>query len=72
MNTAGIEGRQRIAVHFTISDTGVIENVKAKAQHPELMEEAIRVVEMLPKMTPGEHDGKAVNVAYALPIIFEI
>lgn len=67
-----IQGRQRIAVHFTISDEGAIQNVKAKAQHQELMDEAIRVVEQLPQMIPGEHKGKKVNVAFALPIVFEI
>ncbi len=69
---SGISGRQRIAVHFTITETGTIKNIKAKAEHGLLMDEAIRVVEQLPDMIPGEHEGKKVNVAFALPIIFEI
>lgn len=69
---SSITGKQRIAVHFTITDKGTIENVRAKAQHSELMDEAIRVVEMLPKMIPGEHQGKKVNVEFALPIMFEL
>jgi len=67
-----VNGRQRIAVHFTISKSGDITDVQAKAQDPGLMAEAKRVAEMLPKMTPGEHQGKQVSVAYALPILFEI
>lgn len=69
---SGIEGRQKIMVHFTISDSGAIRNVKAKAQHAELIDEAIRVVESLPAMIPGEQEGKKVNVAFTLPIVFEI
>lgn len=68
----GLSGRQRIAVQFTISDNGQIENIKAKSPHPALTAEAVRVIELLPAMVPGEHDGKKVNVSFALPIIFEM
>ncbi len=67
-----ITGKQRIAVHFTITNTGNIENVRAKAEYPQLIDEAVRVVKMLPKMGPGEHKGKKVNVEFALPIVFEM
>ena len=69
---SSIQGRQRIAVHFVISDEGFIKDVKAKAEFEPLMAEAIRVVKMLPKMQPGEHEGKKVNVQFAVPIIFEL
>ncbi len=67
-----VSGRQRIAVHFTISDTGTIGNVKAKADFAPFIAEAERVVKQLPRMTPGEHQGKKVNVQFAVPIIFEM
>ena len=67
-----LTGRQRIAVQFKIDKSGNIVNVRARAPHPVLEEEAIRVVKKLPKMKPGEQDGKAVGVLYSLPIIFEI
>ncbi|MCW5518569.1 energy transducer TonB [Aureitalea sp. L0-47] len=67
-----ISGKQRIIVHFNITDTGKIDKVKAKAQHSELIDEAIRVIETLPEMIPGEHKGKKVTVEFALPIIFEM
>ena len=38
----------------------------------ELEAEAKRVVNLLPKMTPGEQKGKPVNVTYMLPISFNI
>jgi len=65
-------GLQRINVQFKINKKGEVVNVHAKASHPKLEKEAIRVVKSLPKMEPGMQKGKAVNVLYALPIIFKI
>ena len=67
-----VTGKQRISVMFKIDNQGNVVNVKAKTEHPELQEEAIRVVAKLPKMLPGEHDGKKVGVLYSLPIIFDL
>jgi len=69
---SGITGKQRIVVQFIIDETGSVTKVKAKAEHEELKEEAIRVVSSLPQMLPGEHKGKVVSVQYALPIVFEL
>jgi len=66
------KGSNKIYVKFTISKTGNIEDIKARAASPELAEEAKRVVAQLPKMQPGIQDGKPVNVLYSLPIIFKI
>ncbi|WP_142785066.1 M56 family metallopeptidase [Changchengzhania lutea] len=71
-NTLNLTGRQRINVIFKIDNQGNITGVKSRAPHPELEAEAIRVIKTLPKMIPGEHQGKKVNVPYSLPIIFEI
>ena len=76
-NTKAVEkfakkGSNKIYVKFTISKTGNIEDIKARAASPELAEEAKRVVAQLPKMQPGIQDGKPVNVLYSLPIIFKI
>jgi hypothetical protein len=67
-----LTGRQRIYVIFKISNTGNVVDVRSRAPHPSLEAEAIRVINTLPKFTPGEHQGKKVNVLYSLPIIFEI
>ncbi|MEL0455573.1 M56 family metallopeptidase [Flavobacteriaceae bacterium SZ-1-7] len=67
-----LSGRQRINVIFKIDKEGNVTDVSAKAPVPALEEEAIRVVQMLPKFEPGAHNGKAVNVPFSLPIIFEI
>lgn len=71
-NTNNLSGRQRISVQFKIDNTGNVTDVKARAAHPALEQEAIRVVKALPKMIPGRHKGKKVAVLYALPIIFEV
>ncbi|GAB5401721.1 MAG: hypothetical protein Aureis2KO_33060 [Aureisphaera sp.] len=71
-NDLGLEGRQRISVQFKIDRNGNIVNVRARAPHPRLEQEAIKVVKALPKMTPGRQRGKAVGVLYALPILFQV
>jgi len=67
-----LSGKQRISVQFKIDRTGMVTDVKARAASPGLQEEAIRVISSLPQMKPGLKEGKAVNVLYSLPIVFEI
>jgi protein TonB len=72
-NDLGLDaGRQRISVQFKIDRSGNVVNVRARAPHPRLEQEAIKVVQQLPKMTPGKQRGKAVGVLYALPIVFQV
>jgi bla regulator protein BlaR1 len=66
----GITGRQRITALFKIGVDGTITDVQARAPHEALEQEAIRVINRLPKMQPGKQKGNAVVVPYALPIIF--
>ncbi|HIB36992.1 M56 family metallopeptidase [Mesonia sp.] len=66
------KGTNRIFVRFAITKEGTIDNIQARASSPELELEGKRVVAMLPKMKPGEKDGKPVNVLYSLPIIFQV
>jgi protein TonB len=68
----GLKGRITINVQFKISTSGEIIELFAKALNPILEEEAIRVIERLPKMKPGMQKGKPVNVIYGLPIIFNV
>jgi len=68
-NTLGLaSGNKRIISYFNIDKQGNVADIKVKAPHKELETEAIRIIKMLPKMTPGEHDGKPVNVKYTLPL----
>lgn len=68
----GLEGQNNIYVLFKIDTQGNVTEVQAKAEHPNLEKEAIRVTELLPKMTPGKQAGRNVNVTMALPIKFII
>ena len=67
-----LSGFQRITSAFTIDKNGDIINIRVRGTHPKLEEEAIRVINLLPKMKPGMQLGKAVIVPYSLPIIFEV
>lgn len=68
----GLSGRQRINVIFKIDTEGNIRDIRSRAPHPDLEAEAIRVINKLPKMTPGKQKGKLVKVAYSLPIVFAV
>ncbi len=63
---------QKIFVMFKINKMGQISEIKARAPHIKLQEEAIRVIQMLPVMTPGKQRGKSVSVSYGLPIVFKV
>lgn len=65
------QGKHKILVSFMINKNGKVTNIKAKGSVPELEIEAIRVVNSLPLMEPGIHNGKKVNVIYTLPIMFQ-
>ncbi len=67
----GLTGINRIYVRFKINKNGEIVDVKSRASHPKLEEEAIRVIEQLPLVTPGKQNGEAVDVMYSLPIVFQ-
>jgi protein TonB len=68
----GLSGRQRINVQFKIDKTGHVTNIKARAPHPKLKDEAERVINKIPEMIPGKQSNKAVGVIYTLPIIFQV
>ena len=62
------EGKKKVYVQFKIDKTGEITDIRARGPHARLEKEAIRVVELLPKMTPGKQRTKPVRVSYTLPI----
>lgn len=68
----GLSGRQRIDVQFEIDKTGEVTNIKSRSPHPKLDDEAERVVNKIPKMTPGKQHDKNVGVIYTLPIVFQV
>lgn len=67
----GIQGR--VAVRFIVEKDGSISDVKPiLSVHPLLNKEAVRVVESMPKWTPGKQNGKPVRVRYNLPVMFKL
>ncbi|MGJ8548089.1 energy transducer TonB [Winogradskyella wichelsiae] len=65
-------GKIQIFASFDIDKKGDIINIRAKGEHPELEKEAIRVMKLLPKFTPGIERGEVIEVLYSLPIVFQI
>ena len=63
-------GLYKINVSFIIGINGEILNISAEGDNKKLNKEAIKVINRLPKMTPGMMSGKPVNVKYSLPITF--
>ena len=68
---AGVQGK--VFVTFVVGDDGKVTNAKVvRGVHPLLDQEAIRVVSELPQWAPGMQRGKAVAVAYTIPIEFKL
>ena len=68
----GLSGKQRIYCVFKIDRDGNVNYIQTRSPHPRLSEEADRVLNLLPQMSPGMQRGKPVTVPYSLPLIFEI
>lgn len=65
-------GRKRVFIGFKIDKEGNIVNVMARAPHPDIKDEVIRVMNTLPKVIPGEQDGEKVAVKYSIPFTLVI
>ena len=65
-------GKKKVYVIFKIDKTGKISNARARGPHKRLEKEALRVVNMLPKLTPGKQRGMPVGVSYTLPITLHV
>jgi len=65
-------GKKKIWVVFRIDPKGNITEINARAPHPRLKKEAIRVTKTLPKMIPGKQRGVPVGMKYTLPISFNV
>lgn len=68
----GLHGIQRIYVEFKIDKTGQVNGIRARAPRPELEDEAKRVINKIPLMTPGKQRNQPVDVLYSLPITFKV
>ena len=67
----GLEGK--VWVGFVVEKDGSLSNFSiAKGVAPVLDDEALRVVKMMPKWTPGKQRSKPVRVQYQIPISFSL
>ncbi len=66
------EGVHKIFAQFVIDKKGKIIDIQVKAPHNRLKKEAIRIINKLPKFTPGKQRKKPVKVRYILPIAFQV
>ena len=67
----GISGT--VYVQFVVTKEGFIQNATVlKGPGGGLNQEALRVVNMMPRWKPGKHNGKAVAVNFTLPIKFQL
>ena len=69
---AGVEGRAIIT--FVVKKNGKVKDFEvARSSGNKLLDkEAMRVIKKMPKWKPGMHEGKNVNVMFALPISFKL
>ena len=68
---SGIQGR--VFINFVVEPDGSISNVKVlRGIGGGCDEEAVRVVQNMPKWTPGKQRGKPVRVSYNLPVKFTL
>lgn len=66
------KGRVKMYATFRINKDGGVDKIKVKAPYNLLKTEVIKVINKLPKMTPGKQRGKTIGVQYTLPISFNV
>ena len=67
----GVQGR--VTLQFTVGSDGTVSNVIVlRGVDPSLDKEAVRIVSMSPKWTPGRQRERPVKVTYTFPVIFQL
>ncbi len=67
----GFTGRTRFEVDFIIDKEGKIKNITATGGPDIMNQHAVEVIKLLPQFTPALKEGKPIEVAYHLPVIFD-
>jgi periplasmic protein TonB len=72
-NAAKNKIQGKVFVNFIVDETGAVTNAKiVRGVDPDLDKEALRVINLLEKWTPGKNKGKAVKVKFTIPINFAL
>jgi protein TonB len=67
----GIQGR--VICNFVVERDGSITDVQVvRGVDPSLDREAVRVIQQMPRWTPGKQRGQAVRVRFTLPVVFRL
>lgn len=62
-----------VAVQFVVNKNGTISDVKVvKPADPSLDREALRVVGMMPRWSPGKMNGEICRTLFVIPIVFKL
>ena len=63
----------RVICSFVVTKDGTLTNYKVlRGISPALDQEAVRVLQMMPRWTPGTQKGEPVAVKYTVPITFKL
>ena len=67
----GVQGR--VTLQFTVNTDGSVSDVKVlRGVDSSLDKEAVRIVKMSPKWTPGKQRERPVKVVYNFPVVFQL
>ena len=66
----GIQGR--VFVQFMIGKDGNISGIRSRGPDKNLEKEAVRIINKLPRMTPGKQRGRPVRVPFSIPVTFRL
>lgn len=66
----GMQGK--VYIQFLIETDGSIGHIQQRGPDKYLEAEAVRIIELLPKMQPGRQRGTAVKVPFSIPINFKL
>jgi protein TonB len=66
----GVQGR--VNVMFVIQKDGSIGGIRMRGPDKNLEAEALRIINLLPNMTPGRQRGRPVKVPFSIPITFRL
>lgn len=67
-NELGLDsGKKKVYIGFKIDRKGDVVDIRARAPHPRIQSEVVKVMKKLPKMKPGRQRGKPVGVKYSIP-----
>jgi protein TonB len=66
----GVQGR--VNVMFVIQRDGSIGGIRMRGPDKNLEAEALRIINLLPNMTPGRQRGRPVKVPFSIPITFRL